>query len=195
MCVFRLRTETETPVIRMIRSALLSAAFLLSLPFPQAQTQPAPDRGPVPAPIASAQKIFIANGGMDAFSLQAFEELGLNGTTPYDTLYGTVKSWGRPQLVASPADADLVLVVRFTAPLVGEGGGWSFQRIFAVTKWQFQTQITIFDAKTHFPLWTLTQPCRPANLKGTWRKNIAEANAALAGDLKALLMPAIPATP
>jgi hypothetical protein len=169
---------------------LLLSAFALLIPVIHPQTTSL--RGPVPSPIATAQKIFIANGGMDAFSLQAFEELSLNGTSAYDALYNAVKSWGQPQLVSSPADADLVLVVRCTAPLVGEGGGWSFQHVFANTKWQFQTQVILYDAKTHFPLWTLTQPVRPANLKGTWHKNIDSANAALAGDLKSLLSPSTP---
>jgi hypothetical protein len=181
-------------VSRILRTSLPAAVFALLLPLLYAEPT-TPPRGPVPAPITSAQKIFIANGGMDAFSLQAFEELGLNGTYAYDSLYAAVKSWGNYQLVPSPADADLVLTIRFTAPLVGEGGGWNFERIFANTKWQFQTELTLYDAKTHFQLWTLTQPVRPANLKGTWRKNIADADAALAGDLKSLLTPAHPPTP
>ncbi len=174
-------------MFRTLSPTLLLAAFVLVLPI--AHAQQAPPHAPVPAPITSAQKLFIANGGMDAFSLQAFEDLGLNGTYPYDSLYAAVGSWPKYQLVSSPADADLLLTTRFTAPLVGEGGGWSFQRIAANTKWQFQTQLTLTDAKSHFPLWTLTEPVRPANLKGTWRKNIADANAALAGDLKSLLSP------
>jgi hypothetical protein len=177
-------------VPRILRTTLLPAAVALLIPILYAE--PTPTRGPVPTPITTAQKIFIANGGMDAFSLQAFEELGLNGTDAYDSLYATVKGWGNYQLVSSPADADLVLVIRFTAPLVGENGGWAFQRVLANTRWQFQTELTIYDAKSHFPLWTLTQPVRPANLKGTWHKNIADANAALAGDLKSLLSPATP---
>jgi hypothetical protein len=175
--------------------ALLPALVLMTAPILRAQT-PAPP-APIPAPIQSAQKIFIANGGMDAFSLQAFEELGLNGTDAYDSLYAAVKSWGKYQLVASPGDADIVLDVRFTAPMtnVGNHATWGFERILANTTWQFQTEITILDAKTRLPLWTLTQPVRPANLKGTWRKNIADANAALAGDLKSLLTPPSPPTP
>ena len=180
-------------MICTVRPTFLLAAFALVLPI--ALAQQAPPHAPVPAPITSAQKLFIANGGMDAFSLQAFEDLGLNGTNAYDSLYAAVGSWGKYRLVSSPADADLVLQIRFTAPLVGEGGGWSFQHILANTKWQFQTQLTITDAKSHFPLWTLTQPVRPANLKGTWRKNIADADAALAGDLKSLLSAPAPANP
>ena len=144
---------------------LLLAAFAF-LPAVYAQ-QPPP--GPIPGPIASAQKIFIGNAGMDAFSMQAFGELGLNGTAPYDTLYSTVKSWGNYQLVGSPADADLVLEIRFTAPFSGGNGerSWDFQRILANTTWQFQTEVTIYDAKTHFLLWTLTQPVRPASVPST----------------------------
>jgi len=169
-------------------SAALSAALVLVVPTVHAQQPPAPP-APIPAPILSAQKLFIANGGMDAFSLQAFEELGLNGAAPYNTLYATVNSWNKYQLVSSPSDADLVLEIRFTAPFSGGNGerSWDFQRILANTTWQFQTEVKIYDEKTHFLLWTLTQPVRPANLKGTWMKNISSANATLAGDLKSLL--------
>jgi hypothetical protein len=176
-------------VLRIIRLTLLPAPFALLLPISHAQQSAPP--APVPAAISSAHKVFIANGGMDAFSLQAFQELSLSGTNAYDSLYAAVKSWNNVQLASSPADADLVLEIRFTAPLVGGGNheAWDFQHILANTSWQFQTELTLYDAKTHFPLWTITQPVRPANLKGTWRKNIADANAALAGDLKTLLAP------
>ncbi|MGB9028873.1 MAG: hypothetical protein WCC27_02035 [Acidobacteriaceae bacterium] len=176
--------------------ALLPALVLCAAPLLRAQ-QPVPPPGPVPAPIQSAQKIFIANAGMDAFSLQAFRELGLNGTSAYDSLYTTIKSWPNYQLVSSPADADLVLEIRVTAPLtnVGEHATWDFQHILANTTWQFQTDLVIRDAKSHFLLWTVTEPVRPANLAGTWRKNIATANAAVAGDLKSLLTPSAPPTP
>ena len=181
-------------MLRFIRPTLLLAAFAL-LPILQAQ-QAAPP-APVPTAITSAHKVFIANAGMDAFSLQAFQELSLSGTNAYDSLYAAVKGWDNVQIVSSPGDADLVIEIRFTAPLVGGGNhdAWAFQHILANTSWQFQTELTLYDAKTHFPLWTITQPVRPANLKGTWRKNIADANAALAGDLKTLLLPPAPATP
>jgi hypothetical protein len=174
------------------RFAFLPVLALLAASVLFAQT-PAPP-GPIPAPMQSAHKIFIANAGMDAFSLQAFQELDLTGTDPYNVLYATIKSWPQYQLISSPADADLVLQIRFTAPLtnVGDHGNWGFQRVLANTTWQFQTDVTIYDAKTHFLLWAITEPVHPANLKGTWRKNIAEANAALAGDLKSLLLPTTP---
>jgi hypothetical protein len=181
--------KPEIEPVKSFRLAFHPAAFALVVPLLHAQQPLAP--GPIPAPITSAHKLFIANAGMDAFSLQAFEELGLNGATPYDTLYSTVKSWGNLQLVSTPADADLVLEIRFTAPFSGGNGErtWDFQRILTNVAWQFQTEVTIYDAKTHFLLWRITQPVRPANLRGTWLRNIATADAMLAGDLKSLLTP------
>lgn len=180
--------------MKSFRSALAILPALLLLAAPTLRAQTAAPPAPIPAPIQSAQKIFIANAGMDAFSLQAFEELGLNGADPYNSLYAAVKSWPKYELVNSPADADLVLEIRYTAPLtnVGDHPSWSFQHIAANTTWQFQSDVVIRDAKTHFLLWTLTQPVRPANLVSTWHKNIAAANAALAGQLQALLTPSTP---
>lgn len=198
-CVARNARKVEIAnVTRTFRLVLLCFGCTLLLPALPAQTaQNAAPRGPVPAPIVSAHKLFIANAGMDAFSLQAFEELGLNGTDAYDSLYAAAGKLDGYQVVASPADADLVLEIRFTAPMtnVGDHQTWGFQRILANTTWQFQTQVNILDAKTHFLLWSITEPVRPANLKGTWRKNIGDANATLAGDLKALLGSATPPTP
>ncbi|MGA7525198.1 MAG: hypothetical protein WBW84_22305 [Acidobacteriaceae bacterium] len=176
---------------RLFRFSLFLTILLCAPPLLFAQATP-PPLAPIPAPIHTAQKIFIANAGMDAFSLQAFQELGLRDTNSYDSLYATVQSWKTYQLVSSPADADLVLEVRCSAPLIGNHDGWKFQRILANTTWQFQYEITIYDAKTHFLLWTLTEPVRPANLKGTWRKNLADADAALAGQLQTLLVPPPP---
>lgn len=177
---------------RVNRIFLCLPVLLCAAPLLVAQTAPPP--APVPTPVRTAQKLFIANGGMDAFSLQAFQELGLRETNTYDSLYATVESWKTLQLVGSPADADLVAEVRFSAPLtnVGDHGTWGFQHILANTTWQFQIDLAVRDAKTHFLLWNLTEPVRPANLNGTWRKNIAAADAALAGQFQALLTPPPP---
>src|ERR1700729_1316321 len=94
------------------RFALLPVLAFLGAPILFAQT-PAPP-GPIPTPMQSAHKIFIANAGMDAFSLQAFQELDLTGTDPYNALYATIKSWPQYQLVASPPMPTLSF--RFASP-------------------------------------------------------------------------------
>lgn len=177
---------------RFFRFSLLLPALVCVAPLLLAQNPTAAPAAPVPAPLHTAQNLFVANAGMDAFSLQAFDELGLSKTNTYDSLYSTIESWKTEKLVSAPADADLILDVRCTAPFISNHDGWRFQHILANTTWQFQIELTIYDAKTHFLLWTLTQPVRPANLTGTWHKNIAAANAALAGQLQALLAAAPP---
>ena len=108
-----------------------------------------------------------------------------------------MKSWGKYQLVSSPADAELVFEIRVTAALTEACGrtNWDFERALAAGTPQFQTELTIRDARTHSLLWNIAEPVHSANLKGTWRKNIAEANSALADDLKTLVTPASPTTP
>ena len=74
-----------------------------------------------------------------------------------------MKSWGRYELVASPADADLVFELRFTAPIADFG---------KTAIYEPQLGLSIFDTKTHFVLWTLTEPVQGAFRKATWEKNV-----------------------
>jgi hypothetical protein len=63
----------------------------------------------------------------------------------------------------SPADADLVFEIRFTAPASEFGKVNSFEP---------QLGAAILDAKTHFILWSLIEPVAGAFRKGTWEKNV-----------------------
>jgi hypothetical protein len=67
----------------------------------------------------------------------------------YNLFYAAMKEWGRYELVASPEDADLVFEIYASAPVVSSKGGES--------KNQPQLQLSIFDPKTHFLLWKLTE--------------------------------------
>jgi len=64
-----------------------------------------------------------------------------------------MKSWGRYELVASPADADWVFEIRFTAPLVDFGTSAMYEP---------QWELSIFDTKTHFVLCSFTVPVKGA---------------------------------
>jgi hypothetical protein len=100
---------------------------------------------------------------------------------PYNSFYSALQGWGHWQLVGSPSEADLVLVVRFTAPLA-PGPGYSPQ-----------VEVTLLDAKSRFPLWTLTQPVEGAFRKATWEKNYNDGIAALMSQLRALIAAPAPA--
>jgi hypothetical protein len=111
-----------------------------------------PAAAPVPAQIAAAHTVFLANSGADAsFPIDA-------GTT-YNAVYAALKSWGRYQLVDSPAAADLVFQLRDIAPITdvtGNRGG-----VYSVTSPAYQ--LTVLDPHTNLPLWTITSP---VNLAG-----------------------------
>ena len=71
---------------------------------------------------------------------------------PYDQFYVAMQRWGRYELVGAPADADLVLQLRFSAPLS------------SCETYQPQLTLAILDTKTHFRLWTFTEAVKDALL-------------------------------
>ena len=88
-----------------------------------------------------------------------------------------MKSWRRYQLVASPADADLVFEIRFTAPIADFGKPPIYEP---------QLGLSIFDTKTHFVLWTFTEPVQGAFRKVTWEKNLHQGMESLLAEIKKL---------
>jgi len=160
------------------RPVVFFSVFALLLPGVHAQSPLAP----VPSPLLSAQKVFLANGGADPVSIEAFRKAA-QVNEPYTSFYDALQSWGHWQLVSSPADADLVLVVRFTAPLA-PGPSYSPQ-----------VEVKLVDGKTRFPLWTLTQPVEGAFRRTTCTRNYNDGIAALIGQLKTLTAPPGSATP
>jgi hypothetical protein len=165
-----------------VKSSLFAALLVLAVPALVAQ-QPAP-AAPIPAPILSAHKVFLANGGADLVSADAFQKAG-QVDEPYRSTYAALQAWDHWQLVSAPENADLVLIVRFTAPV-------DFYSKGMPSSYTPQIELTIFDGKTHFPLWILTQPIKGAFRKGTWQKNYADGIAGLMGQLKSLIASAAP---
>jgi hypothetical protein len=125
---------------------------------------------PVPPLIADGKKVFISNAGPDNTSLSAFKRAGeLDG--PYNRFYAAMKTSGRYEVVAAPADADLVFEIRFTS---------------SGTPWEPQFGLSIMESRTHFVLWTLVEPVQGAIRKATFEKNVAQGMANLMDDLKKL---------
>jgi hypothetical protein len=145
---------------------ILSAHALFADPSPQAQQPIDPPAAPVPAPLFTAQKVFISN----AESTNPLEVPYL----AYNAFYAGIKAWGKYDLVDSPADADLVFAVRFEglpAP---------------------QLRLVISDAKTGVELWPLLEMVKGWSRQATGRKNFAIAMAALVYDVRVLTTPPPP---
>jgi hypothetical protein len=126
---------------------------------------------PVPPQIADGKKVFISNAGLDNTSLSAFKRAG-EPDGPYNRFYAAMKTWGRYEVVAAPADADLVFEIRFTSG--------------SETPWEPQFGLSIMESKTHFVLWRLVEPVQGAFRKATFEKNVAQGMANLMDDLKKL---------
>jgi hypothetical protein len=131
---------------------------------------------PVPTQIFTAKNVFISNGGLDGIALQTFRKLG-DVDQPYNAFYAAMKEWGKYTLVFSPAEADLVLEIRFKAPFNGDK---------LVPRNAPQCNLTIYDAKTRFVLWTMLEPVEGAFRKDTFIRNVNQGIGSLIADLKNL---------
>lgn len=137
-------------ICKRVTLCLLCTIELFSIPvFGKQQPKDSSLIAPVPGPIATAQKIFVSNAPSD--SLPA----SLGGPArPYQEFYAALKSWGHYQLVSSPADADLVLEISFSNPIVGvnvmsTSGGGSTSALLL--------KLVIVEPKSNIPLWWFTE--------------------------------------
>jgi hypothetical protein len=136
-----------------------------------------PPPAPVPPQIASAQKIFISNGGGESFET-VFEQVVFNGgpDRPYNQFYAAVKAWGQREIVSSPADADLVLEISWVLSDTG-------LRLQVLG----QLRLLMIDPKTHITLWSVTEYVRGAVLLSNRDKNFDQAMNTIAGRAKTLM--------
>ena len=135
---------------------------------PSTQDVPA---APVPAQILNAKRVFIANGGTAVHAIR-FVEFHGGPNRPYNEFYAAMKTWGRYELVASPAEADLVLEISYTS----EGSAGDFSSL----------HLAIVDPKTHILLWAMNERVEGAARIGHRDDNFDRGISALAGDVKNL---------
>lgn len=165
-----------------MKTRFFAALLILVAPAFAAQ-QPTPS-APIPALILSAQKVFLANCGADPIFAEAFHKAGQKNE-PYNSTYAALRSWGHWKLVATPDDADLVVIVSATAPPEDYANGMPLS-------YSPRVELRIFDAKSHFLLWTITQPVQGAFRASTWKKNFQQGLEGLTDQLKFLTAPATP---
>jgi hypothetical protein len=147
-----LRNTSALLVFALPFTQLASAAHL---PHRTHVTQAgSPQTAPVPTQIAAAHKIFLSNAG-------AGHNFPIDATQVYNSVYAALQSWGRYQLVGSPAEADLIFTLRDMAPsttyIGNDGGTYSY-----VTP---AYQLTITDPRSNVTLWTITSPVNVAGKK------------------------------
>ena len=147
------------------------------------QHKPAPP-APIPAQILTAKKVFVANGGGDESRDESASYTG-GPNRAYNEFYSAMQSWGRYELVASPADADLVLEIRLTVIQVQR------ERVMAddATAYDPQLRLVIRDVKTHQTLWGRTEHVQAAVLQSNRDNNFQQALSAIVAEAKRIAGP------
>lgn len=137
----------------------------------------------VPAGVANAKSVFISNGGSDG---GLFPE-PFSGD-PNRAYFGFAKALQDAHLydqVDDPGQADVVMQIQLSAPT---GPVHTSKQLGSADFLPF-FKLTIFDRKTHYVLWTITEPIEFAFLQGTHDKNFDGALGKVIDDLRALSKP------
>jgi hypothetical protein len=165
-------------ILRIIklRAVCVAVAILALVPALNAQMSKDSAPAPVPPQIGAAQKVFISNAGGDSFAM-AIDQTVFNGgpDRPYNQLYAAMRGWGRYELLASPADADLVLEI-----------SWALTDTGLKLPVLGQLRLVVIDPKTHVTLWNLTEYVRGAILLGNRDKNFDQAMNTVVNRMKEL---------
>lgn len=151
------------------------ALTLASIAYAQQSKGAAP--APVPEQIGASQKVFVANAGgefLDAVTGDAVFDGG--PYRPYNEFYSALNSWGRYELVPSPAKADLVLEI-----------GWDLKDTGFKLPVLGELRLRAIDPKTHITLWTFNEYISGAILLGNRDKNLDQAMNAIVSRLKQLM--------
>jgi len=139
--------------------------------------------GPVPAQIVNAKMVFISNlgGGCSPFGQS---EISGGPDRPYDEFYSAMKSWGRFELEAAPADAELDMEVSLPCPATRANS--TFGPNYGTDN-DPQLSLVIRDVKTGLVLWGLTEHIQTAAMVSNREKNFENAMSSLVGRLKQLV--------
>jgi hypothetical protein len=163
------------PKVGLALASIGLAMLFTSVPHLSAQAPAAP----LPSQILTAKKVFISNlgGGLDP-------KLWSGGTAqPYNELYAAIKNSGKYQLVAAPADADLILQISYANPLTDVGGTKESGANSSTTP---QLTLVLLDPKTNIALWTFNEKTSTTHLQKGRDQALADSIGALVSDLKAL---------
>lgn len=165
---------------KLLKLTIILAAIAVWAPACDAQTQQTAVPAPLPVQITSGRKAFVSNAGGDNNRLYSGEPRRL-----YDQFYTTLKSWGRYELVGSPAEADLVFEIGFTNPFVGVNvSGGDKMQVSSRADNDPQFRLVILDPGTRVILWVFTQHIPTALLQGNRDKNFDQALSFLVNDLR-----------
>lgn len=147
-------------------SFVVIALALANSAYPDTATGSLP---PVPPALASAKTVFLSNRGADSGLFPS----PFSGDTnrAYGQFYSALQSSGAFQVIDDPSLADLVLELQLVAP----NGPTNANKQNGAADPRPMFRLTIFDRKTHYVLWTVTQSIGLAVLQKTHDRNFDDA--------------------
>jgi hypothetical protein len=161
--------------------AIFIFAVLAKAQTPPAAAPPPPaSLAPVPPALLNAKTIFISNAGADSGLFP--HPFSGDPDRPYNEFYAAMAGWGRYQLVSDPSEADIVLELQLIAP----PGPTSGNKINGASDPVPMFRLVIYDRKTHYVLWTITESITVAFFQKTHDNNFNSALNAITVDLKRL---------
>jgi hypothetical protein len=156
----------------------LCAAFLFAAAANAQASPSAASLAPVPPALLNAKTVFISNAGADSGLFP--HPFSGDPDRPYNQFYSAMQSWGRYQLVADPSEADLVFELQLIAP----PGPSSGNKVNGASDPVPMFRLAIYDRKSHYVLWALTESITIAFLQKTHDNNFDQALATIMLDLK-----------
>jgi len=137
----------------------------------------------VPTAILNAKSVFISNGGSDAGLFP--EPFSGDPNRGYFAFMKALRDAHTLEVVDDPAQAEMVLEIHLSAPM---GPMHISKQLGSADALPF-FRLTIYDRKTHFVLWTITEPIEVAILQKTHDRNFDQALSHVVDDLWALSKP------
>src|SRR5271168_857249 len=157
-----------------------AAFFFVVQAGAQAPPPTALQLAPVPPALLNAKTVFISNAGADSGLFP--HPFSGDPDRPYNEFYAAVQSWGRHQIVGDPSDADIVIELQLIAP----PGPSSGNKVNGASDPLPMFRLVVYDRKTHYVLWALTESIMIAYLQKTHDNNFDLALNAITADLKRL---------
>jgi hypothetical protein len=154
--------------------ALLIAGSSIAL----AQQQAITPAGPVPPALLNAKTIFVSNAGADSGLFP--QPFSGDPDRPYSEFYAGLKAFGKFELVGDPSAADLVLELQLTAP----NGPSKGSKVNGASDPVPMLRLVIYDRKSHYVLWAITESIEIAFLQKTHDRNFDQAVSALLNDFE-----------
>lgn len=175
-----MRNSPSLKLFLFVCAALFFALPAVAQTPPASAPPPSVSLAPVPPALLNAKTVFISNAGADS-GLFPHPFTG-DPDRPYNEFYAAIQSWGRYQIVGDPSDADVVFELQLIAP----PGPTSGNKINGASDPVPMFRLVVYDRKTHYVLWALTESIMVAYLQKTHDNNFDLALNAITADLKRL---------